>query len=127
MAPGGDHGIHKDLMTSLLDYLHRFQEMLRIVEILPGGDIPTTNAALQVEWFYMSFHKSDCLEYLHSRRRLGDETLLSLVEYFESMYCVCLGNGSLQKKREDQIRQLAHCEYCQVCYFPRGVLSHLLV
>ena len=28
MAPGGDHGIHKDLMTQPLDHLHRFQEML---------------------------------------------------------------------------------------------------
>jgi hypothetical protein len=28
MAPGGDRGIHKDLMTQPLDHLHRFQEML---------------------------------------------------------------------------------------------------
>jgi hypothetical protein len=35
MAPGGDHGIHKDLMTQPSDQLHRFQEMLRIAELLP--------------------------------------------------------------------------------------------
>jgi len=59
MAPGGDHGIHKDLMMQPLDHLHWFQEMLRIAELLPEGDIVSPNAALQVEWFYMSFHKSD--------------------------------------------------------------------
>jgi hypothetical protein len=42
-----------------MDHLHQFQEMLRISELLPAGDIPTPNAALQVEWFYMSFHHSD--------------------------------------------------------------------
>ena len=58
MAPGRDHGIHRDLMTQPLDRLHRFQEMLRIMELLPAEDLATPNAALQVEWFYMSFHKT---------------------------------------------------------------------
>ena len=59
MAPGGDYSIHKDLLTTPMDHLHRFQEMLRIAALMPAGDIPTPNEALQVEWFYMTFHKSD--------------------------------------------------------------------
>ena len=107
LAPGGDYGIHKDLLTSPLDHLHRFQEMLRISELLPAGDIPPPNAALQVEWFYMSFHKSDRSEYVRSGRKLSDETLDSLAEYFEAIFNAKLSDGSLQKKREEQIRRSA--------------------
>jgi hypothetical protein len=111
MAPGGDHGIHKDLMTQPLDHLHRFQEMLRIVELLPEGDIASPNAALQVEWFYMSFHKSDCSEYVRSGRRLFDKTLTTLAQYFESIHNTRVSDGSLQRKREDQVRQAARREF----------------
>ena len=104
MAPGSDYGIHKDLLTSPLDHLHRFQEMLCISKLLPAGDIPPPNTALQVEWFYTSFHKSDRLEYVRSGRKLSNETLDSLVEYFKVIFNAKLGDGSLQKKREEQIR-----------------------
>jgi len=111
MAPCGDHGIHMDLMTQPLDHLHRFQEMLRIVELLPEGDIASPNAAQQVEWFYMSFHKSDRSEYVRSGRRLCDETLTTLSQYFESIHNTRVSDGSLQKKREDQVRQAARREF----------------
>jgi hypothetical protein len=64
MAPDDDHWIHKDLMTLPFDHLHRFQEMMQIVELLPAGDMVKPNAALQVEWCYMSFHKYDRAEYV---------------------------------------------------------------
>jgi hypothetical protein len=51
MALGGDHGIHKELLTSPLDHLHHFEEMLPITKLLPKGDHPQLNAALQAEWF----------------------------------------------------------------------------
>jgi hypothetical protein len=59
LAPGGDHCIHKELLTTPLDHLHCFEEILCIMKLLPEGDIPPPNTALQVEWFYMSFH---CLD-----------------------------------------------------------------
>ena len=62
--------------------------MLHISQMLPEGDIPNPNAALQVEWFYMSFHRSDRAEYLRSRRKLWDEMLTTLAEYFESSFDV---------------------------------------
>jgi hypothetical protein len=48
LAPGGDHGINKELLASPLDHLHCFEEMLCITKLLPEGDIPMPNAALQV-------------------------------------------------------------------------------
>jgi len=112
MAPGGDYGVHKDLMTSPMNHLHRFQEMLRIAELMPAGDIPPPNEALQVEWFYMTFHKTDRSEYVRSGRQLEDETIVSLAEYFERLFNARLLDGSLQKKREEQIRQSAQSELC---------------
>ncbi len=103
MAPGGEYGISKDLLTSPMDHLHQFQEMLRISELLPAGDIPPPNAALQIEWFYMSFHCSDCSEYIRSGQKLMDKTLDSLTEYFEDIFKAKLSDGLLQLKREEQI------------------------
>ena len=59
MMPGGDYGVRKELLVLPLDHLHWFKEMLQIAQMLPEGDIPTPIAALQVEWFYMTFHRSD--------------------------------------------------------------------
>ncbi len=49
-----------------MDHLHRFQELLRISEKLPAGNIPVPNAAVQVEWLYMSFHMSNRVEFIRS-------------------------------------------------------------
>jgi hypothetical protein len=86
LAPGGDHGVHKELLTSPLDHLHRFKEMLCITKLLPKGDIPMPNAALQVQWFYMSFHCSDHAEYVRSGCKLSDEMLQTPTKYFESIF-----------------------------------------
>jgi hypothetical protein len=75
LAPCGDHGVHKELLTSPLDHLHHFEEMLCITKLLSKGDIPTSNAALQVQRFYMSFHHSDCMEYIRSGPKLTNEML----------------------------------------------------
>ena len=105
LAPGGDHVFHKELMMTPMDHLHRFQEMLRISEKLPAGNIPVPNAALQVEWLYMSYHKSDRAEFVRSGNKLSGETLQTLTEYFQSIHEIRMTDGSLQRKREDQIRQ----------------------
>jgi hypothetical protein len=78
---------------SSLDHLHHFKEMLRITNLLPKGDRHPPNAVLQVEWFYMSFHHSDCAEYVCSRRKLSNEMLQTLAKYFESIFLARLSNG----------------------------------
>ncbi len=92
LAPGGDHGVHKELLTSHLDHLHYFEEMLRIMKLLPKGDYPPPNAALQVDLFYMSFHCSDWARYICSRRKLRDKMLQTLTEYFESIFLARLND-----------------------------------
>ncbi len=100
MAPGGDYGVHKDLMTSPMNHLHRFQEMLRIAELMPAGDIPPPNKALQVEWFYMTFHKTDRLEYVRSGRQLDDETIVSSPSTSSAfLTLVCSAAHSRRSKR----------------------------
>ena len=59
MSLGGNFGIRKDLLVSLMDHLHWFKEMLHILQMLPEGENPTPNSALQVEWFYMNFHRNN--------------------------------------------------------------------
>jgi len=111
MMSGSDYGVRKELLVSPLDHLHRFKEMLRIVQMLPEGDIPTPNVALQVEWFYMTFHRSDRAEYLRSGRKLCDETLASLTTYFKSGFDARVADGSLRKLRDEQARVQARNEY----------------
>ncbi len=79
LAPGGDNGIHKELLTSHLDHLHCFEEMLFITKLFPEGDLPPPNATLQVEWFYMSFHCSDPAEYVCSGHKLSNKTVFFLL------------------------------------------------
>jgi hypothetical protein len=69
--------------------------MMRVAGLLSEGNIPTPNKQLQVEWFYMTFHKSDCAEYVQSRHKLSNETLQTAAEYFQSIHKTCESNGSL--------------------------------
>jgi hypothetical protein len=69
------------------------------------------NAALQVEWFCMTFHRSDCAEYLRSGRKLCNETLASLAAYFETGFDPRVADGSLRKLRDEQVRVKARNEY----------------
>ena len=57
-----------------------------MVEALPAGDMHPPNKALQLEWFYMSFHKEDRAKHVKSGQRLSDKTLKSVSEYFENIY-----------------------------------------
>jgi hypothetical protein len=61
-------------------------ELLRVAELLPAGNINTPSAKLQVEWFYMTFHKTDHVEYVRSGRKLREENIQTLTKYFESIY-----------------------------------------
>ena len=107
MAPGGNHVLHKEVMTTPLDHLHQFEDMICLAEKLPAGDIQAPNAALQVEWFYMSFHHNDCTEYICSWHRLVDKSLQTLAKYFEKIHQAKIADGLLQRKHDNQIREKA--------------------
>ena len=56
---GGDFQVRKDLGTSVIEHHHRFEELIHVAELLPAGDIAMPNESLTLEWFYMTFHKSE--------------------------------------------------------------------
>ncbi len=85
---------------------------MRITGLLPKGDIPMPNKQLQVEWFYMIFHKSDPTEYVQSRHKLINETLQTIAEYFQSKNKTCENDGSLMCHKNEKIRAEAKRELC---------------
>jgi len=56
---GGDFQVRKDLGTLAIEHRHRFDELHRVADLLPPGDISMPNKSLALEWFYMTFHKSE--------------------------------------------------------------------
>jgi hypothetical protein len=64
LQPGGDYVFQKPMMQTPVERLRRFEETIRTAEALPAGDMHPPNQALQLEWFYMSFHKEDRAKYV---------------------------------------------------------------
>ena len=56
--------------------------MLRIAEQLPPGKKQPPSKKLALQRYYMTYHCSDCAEYVKSRKMLYNETIKSLTEYF---------------------------------------------
>ncbi len=84
--------------------------MIRMAEALPAGDMHPPNQALQLEWFYRSFHKEDRAKYIESGQHLSNEMLKSVAEYFENIFNLQVADGSLATKREHQIKQHVRCK-----------------
>jgi hypothetical protein len=105
LQPGGDYVFQKPMMQTPVEHLHRFEEMIQMAEALSTGDMHPPNQALQLEWFYMSFHQEDRAKYVESSRHLIEEMLESLAEYFKNIYNSQVADGSLHKKRKRQIKQ----------------------
>jgi len=64
--PGDDFQVRKGLRTSAIEHRHCFNELLRVAELLPAGDIAMPNESLTLEWFYMTFHKSERDQFITS-------------------------------------------------------------
>jgi hypothetical protein len=103
LAPGGNYNVRKALGTKPLNHLHRWEEMLHVAELLPEGDLEKPAASLSVEWFYMTFHKTDRAEYVRSGFKLCKEMLKLLAEYFESIYNSCLNKALVPRRQLDKI------------------------
>ncbi len=98
MMPGGNYNVQKRIKMSPIDHLHRWEEMMCIVGLLPmGNNIEMPNTQLQVECFYMTFHKSDHAEYVQSQHKLCDKMLQTLAEYFQSIHETRENDGSLHR------------------------------
>ncbi len=60
--------------------------MLRVSSLLPTGNTETPGASLQVEWFYMTFHKLDRVESVQSGQKVHNKTLQTLTKYFQLIH-----------------------------------------
>jgi hypothetical protein len=60
--------------------------MICMAEALPAGDMQPPNKALQLEWFYMSFHSEDRAKYVKSGQHLSNKMLETVAEYFENIF-----------------------------------------
>ncbi len=86
---------------------------MRVAGLLPEGDIAMPNKQLEVEWFYMTFHKSDRAEYMQSGRKLSNKTPQTVVEYFQLINETCENDGNLMHHQIKKIwveakRKLRH-------------------
>ncbi len=112
MMPGDDYNIWKKIKTSPIDHLHCWEEMMHSTGLLPVGNILTSKAQLQVECFYMIFHKSDLAVYMQSRCKLHDKMLQTLAEYFQLIHKTHENNGSLQRHHLKKVWAQANCKMC---------------
>ncbi len=69
------------MMQTPVNHLPQFEEIVHTAEALPTGDMQPPNKALQLKWFYMSFHSEDCAKYVESGRGLCDNMLESVAEF----------------------------------------------
>ena len=60
------------------------------------------NESLTLEWFYMTFHKSECNQFIISGWQLVNEEIESATEYFESLYNIKKSNGKLKLHLEQR-------------------------
>jgi hypothetical protein len=84
--------------------------MIWTAEALSAGNMHPPNKALQLEWFYMSFHKKDRAKYVKSGQRLSNKTLESVAEYFENIFNSQVADGSLARTCKCQIKQRLRCK-----------------
>ncbi len=105
MAPGGDHRIVKDLLMPPREHARCYKEMLRITEQLPPGKKQPPSEKLALQWYYMTYHRSDHTEYVKSGKKLSAETIKSLTEYFQALFAQKKADGSLERAELDRIRQ----------------------
>ena len=86
---------------------------MRVAELLPEGNLEKPATSLSVEWFYMTFHRTNRAEYVCSGRKLRKEMLKSITEYFESIYDSRLSKGLVPHRQLDKIRADAKREMRQ--------------
>jgi hypothetical protein len=84
--------------------------MIWTAEALPAGDMHPPNKSLQLEWFYMCFHKEDRAKYIESIRHLSNQMLKSVAEYFKNIFNLQVADGSLARKCKRQIEQCVRRE-----------------
>jgi hypothetical protein len=63
------------------------------------------NESLALEWFYMTFHKSERDQFVTSGQGLVDEMINSITEYFKLLYNIKKSSGKLKLQLEQRDRK----------------------
>ena len=79
--------------------------MLRVAELLPASNFPKPSDALPLQWYYMSYHKSDHEKYVLGRKTLKDATFESVTDFFQVLYEQKKGDGLLERQEVEQLRK----------------------
>ena len=79
--------------------------MLRITELLPAGDIPKPLDALALQWYYMSYHKSDRKKFVLSGKTLKDVTVETVTTFFQALYKQKKLDGSLDRQEFERLKK----------------------
>ena len=80
--------------------------MLRIAETLPAGDIPKPSDVLALQWYYMSYHKSDREKFVLCGKTLEDATVDTVTAFFQALYEQKKLDGSLDRQ---EVKWLKKC------------------
>ena len=110
MAPGGNCRLAKDLLTLPRVHSHHFKEMLYIAKLLLVGDIPKPSDELALQWYYMSYHKSNRKKFDLNRKMLKDETIESITTFFQALFEQKKLDGTIQRHKVDCICKRLLCE-----------------
>ncbi len=103
--PGGNFQVQKDLGTSTIKHRHCFDELLCVADLLLAGDIEMPNEILALEWFYVTFHKSECDQFVTLGQQLVDKMIKSVTEYFKLLYNIKKSSGKLKLQLEQRDRK----------------------
>jgi hypothetical protein len=68
------------------------------------------NESLTLEWFYITFHKSERDQFIMSGWRLVNDSIESITEYFESLYNIKKSNGKLKLQLEQRDRKKSEAQ-----------------
>jgi len=79
--------------------------MLCIAEILPAGDIPKPSDALALQWYYMSYHKSDREKFVLGDKTLKDMTVETVTKFFQALYEQKKLDGSLDRREVERLKK----------------------
>ena len=111
MQPGGDYRLMKDFVTS---------PGLRIAEILPAGNIPKPSDTLTLQWYYMSYHKSDRKKFVLGSKTLKDATVETITKFFQALYeqkklGSSLDHQEIKRLKKCLLRKASEDLRCKVC------------
>ncbi len=77
--------------------------MLHITEQLPPSKQHLPSKKLAVQWYYMSYHRPGCTKLVESGKNLHDETLESLMVYFQALFAQKKADGLLEQAKLNRI------------------------